>query len=417
MTWRSTRLKYLAALPITNGLGEAAQDSDPSWPRYIRTTDIASPRHLHADRRVSLPPETARPSMVQADDLLMCAAGSLGKVYLHRGDEPACYAGYLVRFRPNLALVDPRFVAYWAESQSFLSQIAVGAVRSTIDNFSAGKYQQMELDVPALDEQRRIADFLDGATSRIDRLIALRRQQIALHGERRQALVSRCVSGPGVDKQIHPTLGTVEQGTEILRLQRVLRQISVGVVVNPSSYFVDAGVPFVHGYNVRDGWLDLGEVKYLSKSASNAMPRSRLRAGDVLVVRAGYPGRAAVVPPELEGGNCASVLVLRCSDALMPEYLAMFFNAPQGRGQVKAGQYGAAQEVISAGQVVAYEMPVPGLEQQRSRLRALEQDLDALGRSSERLSRSCDLLSERRTALVTATVTGELDVTTAQGAA
>ncbi len=157
MTWQPTRLKYLAAAPITNGLGEAAQHGEADWPRYIRTTDIASPRRLHEDRRATLPPEIARRALVRQDDLLMCAAGSLGKVYLHSGEEAACYAGYLVRFRPRQDLVDPRFIAYWAESRAFLDQIALGAVRSTIDNFSAGKYRQMRLWIPPLDEQRRLS--------------------------------------------------------------------------------------------------------------------------------------------------------------------------------------------------------------------------------------------------------------------
>jgi type I restriction enzyme S subunit len=245
MTWRLTRLKYLTSVPITNGLGEAAQDSDPSWPRYIRTTDIASTRHLHGDRLVSLPPETARPSMVQANDLLMCAAGSLGKVYLHQGDEPACYAGYLVRFRPRLDLVDPRFIAFWAESQPFLEQIAVGAVRSTIDNFSAGKYQQMELDVPSLDEQRRIADFLDAETARIDRLVDLRDRQVRCAHERFQsAIAATVVKAP-------------EPWPKLAWLLRLLRD---GTHTPPAR--VLEGVPLLTAKNVRNNTLEFTSGNY-----------------------------------------------------------------------------------------------------------------------------------------------------------
>ena len=180
MSWKTTRLKYLAASPIRNGLGEKGEHEDRSWPRYIRTTDIAAPRNLRGDVFKSHPPEVARFAMLKRGDILMTAAGAtIGKSYLHLSDEPACFAGYLVRFEARQD-VDPRFVAYWMQSQPYWDQIAVGAVRSTIDNFSAGKYQQLELAIPPTDEQSKIADFLDAETAHIDRLIELRQRQIRL---------------------------------------------------------------------------------------------------------------------------------------------------------------------------------------------------------------------------------------------
>jgi len=78
--WNVTRLKYLAAIPITNGLGEAGTYSDPEWPRYVRTTDIRDARSLRLDVFASLPPEVAAKALLAKGDILATAAGAtIGK--------------------------------------------------------------------------------------------------------------------------------------------------------------------------------------------------------------------------------------------------------------------------------------------------------------------------------------------------
>lgn len=69
-------LKYLAAIPIVNGLGLSGSFTDDSWPRYIRTTDIGGPRRLREDVFASQPREVARRAIVQRGDILMTAAGA-----------------------------------------------------------------------------------------------------------------------------------------------------------------------------------------------------------------------------------------------------------------------------------------------------------------------------------------------------
>jgi len=193
--WKRYRLKHLAASPITTGVGLPAEHEEHSWPRYIRTTDIDGPRSLRSDVFFSQPPELVDAAGVQKYDLLMTAAGAtIGKTYLHLTDSPAVYAGYLARFRSG-PHVEPRFVAFWAQSSNYWAQIEQGAVRSTIDNFSAGRYQNLEIWCPPLETQVRIADELDAYVATHDeaqREIAdLRR----LTDERREAVVTAAVTG------------------------------------------------------------------------------------------------------------------------------------------------------------------------------------------------------------------------------
>ncbi len=412
MTWQRTRLKYLAAAPIVNGLGEAAQEGDPSWPRYIRTTDIASPRRLHEDIRASLPPATARQAMLRNDDLLLCAAGSLGKVYLHSSNEPACYAGYLVRFRPRPDLVDPSFIAYWAESQPFLDQIAVGAVRSTIDNFSAGKYQQMELFIPPLEEQRRVADFLDAETGQIDHLVRLRRQQMVLSSSRLLSSCSLALFGGGrrdTDTGI-PTIGPVPSTWSVLRnkyLMREVRQTSA------------------------TGHEELLSVSHLTGVAPRAtmavtitMAEStvgyKLVEPDDLVINTLWAWMGALGVSQSAGLVSPAYGVYRVTSALLlPAYLHFVCRSREYVCEMTRFSKGvwSSRLRLYPESFLALSMPVPPLKEQRGIVADLEQEQQAHDARVELLERSISKLNERRSALITAAVTGQLDVAAARGVA
>src|SRR5699024_6256197 len=80
------------------------------------------------------------------------------------------------RFRPRPSS-DPRFLSYAIQSSHVQQQIEAQAVTSTISNFNADRYANLYLPDMAQDEQRRVADFLDDRVSRIDRIIAARREQ------------------------------------------------------------------------------------------------------------------------------------------------------------------------------------------------------------------------------------------------
>lgn len=196
--WEVRRLKFVARRSIKNGLGEAAIHDDPDWPRYIRITDIASSRKLHGGTFKSLPPALAAKATVEAHDILFAAVGATyGKSYYHASHEApvACFAGYLVRFSPDVDQVAPAFVAYWAESHAYWALIRSRVVQATIENFSAFKYKNLCVPVPPPHEQHAIASYLDRETTKIDRVAELARQEIHLLREYRTRLISDVVAG------------------------------------------------------------------------------------------------------------------------------------------------------------------------------------------------------------------------------
>ncbi|MFJ4466160.1 restriction endonuclease subunit S [Streptomyces sp. NPDC089424] len=315
------------------------------------------------------------------------------------------------------AKLEPRFLAYFLQSEATRQVLdsQVQSVTRSHQRVAPEDITHLPVRLPSLDEQRHIADFLDAEMARIDQIATARSKQMDLLAERRTAALAECVSSGGLDSIQHPLVGTVPHTWPVLPLRRVIPAVNVGVVINPSTYFTDDGVPFIHGFNVRSGWIEPHGMKFMSHESNEELRRSRVRSGDVLVVRAGSPGRAAVVTEKYDGANCASVLILRRGRAILPQFLSAFINSPAGRGQVQVSQYGAAQEVISAAQTLSFLAPVPDVSEQQYRVDRLNVVLNSQDQVLSKLRRQASLLAERRQALITAAVTGQFDVYTASG--
>lgn len=137
--------------------------------------------------------------------------------------------------------------------------------------------------------------------------------------------------------------------------------VSVGIVVNPSSYYVDAsvGVRAFRSGNVRENKVNDANWVFLSEEGHRKNKKSILRGGDVVVVRTGFAGTACVVPAEYDGANCIDILFARPKRKhLLPEYLSQLTNSELGRRQVLSGQSGLAQKHLN---VSSYERMQFGL--------------------------------------------------------
>ncbi|MFD7135671.1 restriction endonuclease subunit S [Streptomyces sp. NPDC059894] len=313
-------------------------------------------------------------------------------------------------------LADGRFLAYYCRSQPFIDDVVARSTGVSYPAINPSEIGNLPMPLLPLERQRRIADFLDAETAHIDGLIQSRKAQIELLRDRQAALKARCVTYDGADRLEHPVLGRINPFWKILPLRRAIPAINVGVVINPSHFFSESGVPFIHGFNVREGFISSNGMKFMTEEDNEAHRRSKVFAGDVLVVRAGATaGRAAMVGDEFNKSNCASVLILRRSEGVYPKYLETFFNSASGKGQVSFSQYGAAQEVISAGQVGSFVLPVPELNEQKERVARLEAATRQTSHLENAFHNQVAILQERRQALITAAVTGQFDVSTASG--
>ena len=400
MTWPELPLKALAREPITNGLGLPGEHNDPEWPRYIRTTDIANSTSLRTDVFVSQPPEVAARARVARGDILMTAAGAtIGKSVLITEQIDACYAGFLVKFSAN-SDADSRFISYWTQSSPYWAQIEQGAVRSTIDNFSAGRYRELRLQVPPLEEQRRIADFLDDQVGRIDQAIEWKKAELAVLQEFNSAQCESFMHAVG----------------ERVPLKYLTSKIGSGKTPRGGAdVYVSSGVIFLRSQNVRDSELDLRDVVYIDSVADEEMAHTRVRGGDVLLnITGGSLGRVTVAPKDLGAANVSQhVCIIRPKDSHLSELIAASLRTPAVRSQIDTLQVGGNREGLNFEQVGNLIVCVPS-ENVSLALESLANLQKSFEQVSTELSASISLCEERKRSLITAAVTGQLEINSAR---
>ena len=194
--WPLTRLKFIRSGAFLYGANEPAVLEDRAAPRYIRITDLNDDGTLRPDTFQSLPESLAEPYLLQDGDILLARSGAtVGKALRYRATWcRACFAGYLVRLRPDRRKILPDYLYYYTQSRVFRDQVAVCAVQSTIPNVSAERYGNFSIPLPPLEEQKNIVSVLDVCTRKLDSALGLVSRQLAKLREYRRALIVAAVT-------------------------------------------------------------------------------------------------------------------------------------------------------------------------------------------------------------------------------
>lgn len=320
----------------------------------------------------------------------------------------------------GFAVIRPRaigsnFTAYGVQASYFVDSVVANSVGVSYPAINSDDLVRLPVICPTDEEQRAIVAFLGHETAKIDALLAKKERLIDLLHEKRTALITRAVT-----KGLDPDAPMYDSGVEWLaqlpthwsvrRLKRISRQISVGVVVNPSSYISDEGVPFVYGSDIREGGVVAEIPRKMSSEQSALLSKSRLNAGDLVMVRVGAPGVTAVISPDLEGANCASVVIVRRENSFDSNWLCYVMNSRIVRYQVALVQYGAAQEQFNVAHAVEFVVPTPPLGEQKEISAFLDRETTRIDDLIANIRKSIDRFNELRTALISAAVTGKIDV-------
>ncbi|MDX1353455.1 MAG: restriction endonuclease subunit S, partial [Thiomicrorhabdus sp.] len=164
------------------------------------------------------------------------------------------------------------------------------------------------------------------------------------------------------------------KGWEVRSCSEVSRQITVGLVIKPASYYVEFGVPAIRSLNIKESGINENNFVFFSEvDNENTLAKSRVFEGDIVIVRSGQPGRAAVIPKHLNGINAIDVLILRTNvDYFESHYLAYFLNSSAGKQIVMAEERGQIQKHLNVGSLNNAEIPVPPLHLQKKFVKILK---------------------------------------------
>ena len=308
-------------------------------------------------------------TIVQRGDVVISVVGTIGKAF----QVDASLAGVnLSRAVARLQLdagITAEFACWIFQSlqfKRFVDLVCVGTAQRVLNMADLTAFRTVN---PPVSEQSQIAAFLDRETAKIDKLVAEQRRLMDMLKEKRQAVVSHAVT-----KGLNPNapmkssgidwLGNVPEHWEIMRLKYVTPQITVGIVVEPSKYYVAEGIPALRSLNVAPGSITMENLVFISKDGNELHAKSKLRAGDLVAVRSGQPGTTAVIPPELDGCNCIDLIIVRKPTIGSERFLCWYMASDVAVMQFSIGSGGAIQQHFNIGTAKDLVVPVPPAKEQ-----------------------------------------------------
>lgn len=308
-----------------------------------------------------------------------------------------------------------KFIFYYLQGEHFRQRaIATMTGAGGLKRISPTFMKNETAVIPPLDEQQRIADYLDAQCARIDKTMELVRQSKEKLRAYKLSLITEAVT-KGLDPDVPmkdsgiPWIGEIPAGWEVRRLKTISDSIVVGIVINPSQYVEEEGLPYIYGGDIQEGKINTTACRKISKENSLKNKKTILFHDDILTVRVGYPGISSVVPKECEGGNCASVILTRKGNFNSLWY-CYCLNSQVIKRQIDIVKYGAAQEQFNLSHMIEFSVPVPPLPEQQRIAAYLDEKcarIDALLAEKDEL---LDKLAEYKKSLIFECVTGKREV-------
>lgn len=415
--WRTGQIKNAAAVTLGKMLQSKNSGSDVQA-AYMRAANV-QPDGVLALRSVNQmwfgEDELAQLS-IRAGDVVVVEGGQggFGRAAYVSEDLPGWgFQNSINRLRP-LGGFDGRFLAFYLIALRASGFIRAYANVVSMPHLTADKLAKTPLPMPPLKEQQAIADYLDSELARIDALIEEQQRLIEMLRERRESIVDAALAEHGFRAPMsldgRERFG-IPEGWRVLLLGRALDQLTNGFVGPTRDILVEDGVRYIQGTHIKAGRIDFDRRPfYVSRGWHEMRPRIHLNEGDVLIVQTGDIGKVAVVPRGFGPASCHALQIARVRrDLLSGEYLAAFLSSRLGYNSLLLRATGALHPHLEAG-IREVPIAVPPLVIQDEIVResaAQTAKVDTLIAETERF---IELSKERRAALITAAVTGQIDL-------
>lgn len=325
---------------------------------------------------------------------------------------------HVVRPSPE---IEPRYLLYIFHSHEFLKlgeaeMYGVAGQKRVPDDL----IRNWTVDLPCIDEQRRIADFLDAETARIAQTVTIQEARRGALLERRSAAAFSMVTGSSTKDRIPSTLAWVESLPRTWQGVKLGHFARMGSGHTPSrsrpDWWEDCSIP----------WITTGEVSQVRDDRREVLTETRERIskiglansaaelhpkGTVVLCRTASAGYSAVIGEDMTTSQ--DFVTWTCGPQLDPFYLLWCLRAMRADllGRLAMG---STHKTIYVPDLQMLRIPLPALAEQRSIVESIRAGNSAIDAAIDAIDRQLVLLAERRQALITAAVAGQIDVTTAR---
>lgn len=397
-----TRLKHVSTVQTGVTLSGEGSATDPEWP-YLRVANVQIGYvDLQEIKTVRVSSDRAAASTLQIGDVLMTEGGDidkLGRGAPWRGQLPnMLHQNHIFAVRPSEAL-DSEFLVYWLDGPVARTYFRTTAKQTTnLAGTNKWTLGNLPVPLPPVEDQKRTVALLDEQTSKIDTLIKEQRALIGMLRQRRVATIAEALDG-------YPM-------THLRRLVASERPMTYGILQCGEP--VDGGVTYIGPSDITGEGVSPKrvELRTTAPEIASAYKRSVLAGGDVVVSIGPAYGKVAVVSDDLAGANLTRDAV---RVALRPGLADSRFVvwALLSRQTSEYWDYqimGATFRRLNLGTLARTPIPLPPIDVQQRIAHHLDEQIAKIDKLIEETERFIELARERRAALITAAVTGQIDV-------
>ncbi len=416
--WIISKFNYIVSKSISYGV--LVPEWDDNGVPMIRSGELETIEGIERNIGKILPSldEKFQKTRLEGDEILLTVVGSLGQTNL----VPKKFAGYnvsravaVIRLKAKFY---PKFFMYVIKSNYFQNMIEVNKIKTAQPLINIKVINKILLPIPEFSEQKQITDFIDKETTQLDNLISKSQSQINLLQEKRQALINHAVTN-GLDPTVTMKdsgvewIGEIPEHWEVRKLKFMTKKINSGITPQGgSTIYEDEGIPLLRSQNIHFDGLHLDNVAYINKEIHDEMKNSKIIENDVLLNITGASiGRCTIIPNKFGEGNVNQhVCIIRCLNMLDPYFLKHFLSSKIMQNLISSSQVGASREGLTFFEISNFLTPNPPKSEQKQISDFLDKQTAQFDELIAKSKQQINFLQEKRQALITAAVTGKIDV-------
>lgn len=392
---------------------------EPSFARLVRLTDLR--KNLDNDNGVWIDQksyEYLKKSALFGGEFLLANVGAYAGLFyqmpMNKGHASLAPNMFMAKF--EISKVLPRFMAYVGQADNIAKQLQLSATASSAQpKLNKDDFKKVIFAYPSLATQTQIAKFLDHETAKIDSLIEKQQQLIQLLQEKRQAMVSHAVTkglNPNVPMKDSDVewLGQVPEHWIISGFKKYLESIVDYRGKTPEK--VDEGVFLVTARNIKNGQIDyaLSQEFVAKKDYEQIMSRGKPILKDVLFTTEAPLGEVAQID-NVDIALAQRIIKFRGKENVLDNtYLKYFIISQQFQDSLMTFATGSTALGIKAERLGYLKIAIPPLIEQYKIVEYIEIYLLKNKSLIQKAQSAIQLMQERRTALISAAVTGKIDV-------
>ncbi|MBV6395736.1 MAG: hypothetical protein HFACDABA_01317 [Anaerolineales bacterium] len=265
--------------------------------------------------------------------------------FIEKKHLPLCLNTSTIRFKAIDGVSDLNFFKFWLDSFEFRDQVSRLVTGSAQQNFGPSHLKAINISLPPLTEQKRIASLL----ARADRLRSLRRTGRALGESLLQSVFLEMFGEP----RTNPKNWKVE------KVDKHIKSIRYGTGSPPD--YQEKGISFIRATNVKQGTIKAEGLVYISEEDAEKISKCKVNAGDLIIVRSGVnSGDCALIPPEYDGAYAAYDLIVEVPFPTN-HFLNTAINSQFGKEIIATLSRRAGQPHVNSEQIESIELPFPPL--------------------------------------------------------